>query len=84
MKLQRVFAKDGTGTDHIAEDIAQDTIVAVLDSVGLFRGESRFTTWVAKIAVNLANTELRRRQWSKVSLEVLPAESISLSSHASK
>ncbi|HUX19689.1 MAG TPA: sigma factor, partial [Spirochaetia bacterium] len=40
--------------EDLAEDIAQETVVKVLDSMSTFRGESRFTTWVARIAINLA------------------------------
>jgi RNA polymerase sigma-70 factor, ECF subfamily len=36
-----------------------------------FRGESRFTTWANKIAMNVALTELRRRRWLDVSLQDL-------------
>ena len=45
-------------------------IVSNLDS---FRGESRFTTWAKKIAMNVALTELKRRRWRDVSLQDLLA-----------
>jgi len=34
-----------------------------------FEGRSQFTTWVYKIAVRVALTELRRRRWKDVSLD---------------
>jgi hypothetical protein len=39
-----------------------------------FRGESRFTTWAQKIAMNVALTELKRRRWRDVSLQDLFAQ----------
>ncbi len=36
-----------------------------------FQGLSQFTTWVHKIAVRIALTELRRKRWENVSLEEL-------------
>lgn len=55
----------------LAEDIAQETLLRVLDSLDTFAGRSRFTTWAQKIAVNLAISELRKRRWQDVSLEQL-------------
>ncbi len=57
-----------------AEDVAQDTLTRVLAHLESFEGRSRFTTWVLKIAVRVAFTELRRRRWQDVSLEQLEAD----------
>jgi RNA polymerase sigma-70 factor (ECF subfamily) len=53
----------------LAQDVAQETLMRVLDHLGQFEGRSQFTTWVQKIAVRVALTELRRRRWKDVSLE---------------
>ena len=50
------------------EDFSQDALLRILTRLDTFRGESRFTTWAQKIAVNVAFTELRRRRWQDVSL----------------
>lgn len=55
--------------ESLIEDLVQDALVRILDALDQFRGESRFTTWATKIAVNLAYTELRRRRWTNVSLD---------------
>ena len=55
------------------EDLAQDALLRVLKGLDSFRGESRFTTWAQKIAVNVAFTELRRRRWQDISLDDLGA-----------
>ena len=57
------------------EDLAQEALLKILNGLDSFRGESRFTTWAQKIAVNVAFTELRRRRWQEVSLEDLSASS---------
>jgi RNA polymerase sigma-70 factor (ECF subfamily) len=55
------------------DDFAQDALVKILDGLGSFRGESRFTTWALKIAIRVAYTELRRRRWKDISLQDLTA-----------
>lgn len=55
--------------DALAEDVVQETLLRVLDRLDTFEGRSQFTTWVQKIAVRIALTELRRRRWRDVSLE---------------
>lgn len=57
--------------DALAEDFAQDALLHVLDRLGTFRDEARFTTWAAKVAVRLAFSELRRLRWKDVSLDGL-------------
>jgi RNA polymerase sigma-70 factor, ECF subfamily len=57
------------GADALAEDIAQEAVLKVLDNLDTFRGESRFLTWAQKIAVRLAISEMRRKRWSNVSLD---------------
>ena len=57
------------------EDLAQEALLKILNGLDSFRGESRFTTWAQKIAVNFAFTELRRRRWQEVSLDDLGASS---------
>lgn len=56
---------------QLAEDIAQDAILNVLDHLETFRGDSRFTTWAYRIAINAAITKLRRRHWQWVSLDAV-------------
>ncbi len=53
----------------ILEDFVQESLIKILDNLDSFRGESRFTTWAQKIAVNVAFTELRRRRWQNISLQ---------------
>ncbi|NIR25616.1 MAG: RNA polymerase sigma factor, partial [Gammaproteobacteria bacterium] len=44
-------------------------LLRALDHLHTFEGRSKFTTWVHKIAVRVALTELRRKRWEDVSLD---------------
>ena len=57
--------------ESLAEEVAQDTLLRVMDRLETFEGRSQFTTWVHKIAVRIALTELRRKRWENVSLDDL-------------
>jgi RNA polymerase sigma-70 factor (ECF subfamily) len=46
--------------DADAEDVAQETFVKVNRSLDSFRGESRFSTWIYRIAMNTAMDHLRK------------------------
>jgi RNA polymerase sigma-70 factor, ECF subfamily len=54
-------------------DFAQEALIKITGNLDSFRGESRFTTWAQKIAINVALTELKRRRWRDVSLQELLA-----------
>jgi RNA polymerase sigma-70 factor, ECF subfamily len=54
-----------------AEDVVQEAYLKALGALKEFRGASRFTTWVHRIAVNQALMKLRKRR-----SEVFPLESV--------
>lgn len=58
-----------TDVEALAEDCAQDALIAILGRLGEFRGESRFTTWVYKFAVNIALVAARREGGKRVPLD---------------
>jgi RNA polymerase sigma-70 factor (ECF subfamily) len=45
-----------------AEELTQDVFVTVWEKINSFRGESLFSTWLYKIAVNVSLLELRKRK----------------------
>src|SRR3954452_9134943 len=53
------------GGDHedLAQQSADDALLAVLAKLDDFRGESRFTTWAYKFALLEAGVKVRRRAW---------------------
>jgi len=57
--------------EQLAEDCAQDALVAILGHLREFRGDSKFTTWAYKFAVNIALVAARREGWKRVSLDQL-------------
>lgn len=57
--------------NDLVEEVAQETLLRVLTHMDTFEGRSQFTTWVQKIAVRLAITELRRKRWQDTSLDGL-------------
>lgn len=60
-----------TEINQLAEDCAQEALLAILQHLGEFRGESRFTTWVYSFAINIALTAARREGWQRVPLNQL-------------
>jgi RNA polymerase sigma-70 factor, ECF subfamily len=59
---------------QMANDLAQDATLRVIENIASFRGSSRFTTWAAKIAVRLAISDLRRARYKDFSLDNITAE----------
>ncbi|MGV1047166.1 MAG: RNA polymerase sigma factor [Solirubrobacterales bacterium] len=53
----------GGDFDDLAQQAADDALLAVLAKLGDFRGESRFTTWAYKFALLEAAVRVRRRAW---------------------
>lgn len=51
-----------TGTRADAEDVAQDVCCALVQRIGSFRGEARFSTWLCGIVVNACRDLQRRRR----------------------
>jgi RNA polymerase sigma-70 factor (ECF subfamily) len=62
----------GGDYDDLAQQSADDALVAVLAKLGDFRGDSRFTTWVYKFALYEAAANLRRRAWQDRELPLEP------------
>ncbi len=69
--LRAAFGGYGGGIEANFEDFAQEALIRITGNLDSFRGESRFTTWAQKIAMNVALTELKRRRWRDVSLQDL-------------
>src|SRR3954469_15608048 len=53
-----------TGSRADADDIAQDVCCALVERIGSFRGEAKFTTWLCGIAINACRDFRRRRRSS--------------------
>jgi RNA polymerase sigma-70 factor (ECF subfamily) len=55
----------GEQLEDVANQAADDALVAVLAKLHTFRGASRFTTWAYKFALLEAGVRLRRRAWQE-------------------
>ena len=69
--LSRWLSPDQPQFGALVEEVTQETLLRVLDQLNSFEGRSQFTTWVHKIAVRIALTELRRKRWRDSSLDEL-------------
>ena len=72
--LSNYLSPDNPQFQPLTEEVTQETLLRVLDHLDTFEGRSRFSTWVQKIAVRIALTELRRRRWRDFSLDSLVEE----------
>ena len=67
--LSRWLSPSNPQFQSLTEEVAQETLLRVLDQLHTFEGRSQFTTWVHKIAIRIALTELRRKRWQDSSLD---------------
>jgi RNA polymerase sigma-70 factor, ECF subfamily len=68
-KIYRL-AKNITQNDEDAEDVLQDSFLKAYEHLSGFQGQSKFYTWIVRIAVNEALMKLRKRRGDRfVSLD---------------
>src|SRR6266849_2943034 len=56
------LAKHITQNDEDAEDVLQETFLKAFEHLSGFQGQSKFYTWIVRIAVNEALMKLRKRR----------------------
>jgi len=71
---RRVFAVclRMVGDTTEAEDLTQETFLRVFRKIHTFRGESAFSTWLHRLAVNVALMHLRKKSPPTVSIDATP------------
>lgn len=57
------------GNEEDAKDAAQEALIKVYKNIGNFRGDSGFSTWIYRIAVNACKDELRKKKHNVVSMD---------------
>ncbi len=57
------------GSREDAEELTQDTFTKAYQSLGQFRGEAAFSTWLMRIAHFKCLTELRKKKYSHIDLD---------------
>ncbi len=63
------LAQNITQNREDAEDVIQDAFLKSFEHLSEFQGDSRFYTWLVRIAVNEALMKLRKRRPNQVSLD---------------
>lgn len=59
------LARHITQSDEDAEDVLQETFLKAFEHLPDFQGQSKFYTWIVRIAVNEALMKLRKRKTDK-------------------
>ena len=60
---------NGTDIRCLAEDLAQDATMQILDNLSGFRGDSKFTTWACSFVINLAAHELTLKRYGNIRID---------------
>jgi RNA polymerase sigma-70 factor (ECF subfamily) len=59
------LAQNITQNREDAEDVLQETFLKAYEHLPEFHGDSKFYTWIVRIAVNEALMKLRKRKWDR-------------------
>ena len=59
-KVCHLYGRDENGKD----DLYQEIVIQLWKSYGSFRGKSKFSTWIYRIALNTAISDLRKKKRS--------------------
>jgi len=59
------------GNTAEAEDLTQEAFLQLFRKIGTFRGESAFSTWLHRLAVNVVLMKLRKKSGKEASLDEL-------------
>lgn len=51
-----------TGDFHLAEEAAQDSFMKVYQQHARFKGDSKFSTWLYRIAINTSYNKIRQKK----------------------
>jgi RNA polymerase sigma-70 factor (ECF subfamily) len=58
-----------TGDHAQAEDFTQEAFLQLFRKIGLFRGESAFSTWLHRLSVNIVLMKFRKKVLAEISLD---------------
>lgn len=58
-----------TGDAVLAQDLLQETFIAVWNNMEKFRGDAKWSTWIYRIAVNTCLSHLRKKKETLMDIE---------------
>lgn len=58
-----------TGDAVLAQDLLQETFIAVWNNMQKFRADAKWSTWIYRIAVNTCLTQLRKKKHTLIDVE---------------
>ena len=62
------------GGGYQAEDVVQEALIKILNSLDQFGGRSKFTTWAMTVATRIGISEMRRKHYQDVSIEAFQGD----------
>ena len=68
-RVSRSFRGQPKVDSSFVDDVVQDSLTAILDSIHQFEGKSQFLTWATTLAVRTALRQMRRQRWKDTSLD---------------
>jgi len=54
------------GDSAVASDVTQQVFLKLMTSIGQFRGDAEFSTWLYRLVVNACTDTARKRKWHSV------------------
>ena len=70
-RVARAFRNQPKVDSAFVDDVVQDSLTSILNSVQQFEGKSQFLTWATTLAVRTAIRQMRRLRWKDTSLDQL-------------
>lgn len=77
-RLRRAFRGQPKADSAFIDDVVQNSLTGILESLHQFKGESQFLTWATTLAVRTGVREIRRQRWKDTSLDQLVVSSPNL------
>ena len=73
--LRKIRNKWSYVDESFLEDVVQDSLIKILEKNDQFQGKSSFQTWAISIAIHIAISKLRLKQWKDISLDEITCKS---------
>ncbi|NOX32692.1 MAG: sigma-70 family RNA polymerase sigma factor [Deltaproteobacteria bacterium] len=65
-----------TGSSDVAEDLTQEVFIKVNNGLGKFKGDSSLSTWIYKIATNIAIDRSRSKFFQKIEKQTVSRDKL--------